>query len=44
MQQLSLSKWLKFIIIGVAISVASAVLSHLVLKAAVLQDQSDLTI
>ena len=35
-----------FIIVfaGVAISVVSAVLSHLVLKAAFLQDQSDLTI
>ncbi len=30
--------------LGVAIAVASAVLSHLVMKAAVLQDQSDLTI
>lgn len=29
---------------GIAVSVASAVLSHLVTKAAILQDQSDLTI
>jgi hypothetical protein len=32
------------VFIGVAISVAAAVLSHLVLKAAALQEQSDLTI
>ncbi len=32
------------IFIGIAISIASAVLSHLVMKAAVLQDESNLTI
>lgn len=32
------------VFIGIAIAVASAALSHLVMKAAILQDQSDLTI
>lgn len=32
------------VFIGIAISVAAAILSHLVIKAAVLQEQSDLTI
>ncbi len=33
-----------FVFIGISISIASAVLSHLVQKASVLQEQSDLTI
>lgn len=56
MEQKVLSKWLKVILIGAgicglfvdfagaAVAVASAALSHLVRKAAVLQEQSDLTI
>ena len=32
------------VFVGVAISVAAAALSHLVMKAAMLQEQSDLTI
>lgn len=35
---------LMVVFLGVAVSIASAALSHLVLKAAVLQEQSDLTI
>ena len=45
----ALSKWLKLILrrvrfVGVSVAVASAVLSHLVKKAAALQEQSDWTI
>ena len=35
---------LMVIFLGISVSIAAAALSHLVLKAAVLQEQSDLTI